>query len=76
MFKQILVPLDGSRFALRALKYAIEVAQRFEAEIVFIQVIKSATPPVFIGYPGDATAETMEATQIELGGILVERFKQ
>jgi len=61
MFRKILVPLDGSRFALRALKYAIEIAQRFEAEIVFIQVIKPATPPVFTGYPGDATAATMEA---------------
>ena len=33
MFKKILVPLDGSRFASRSLKYAVEIAQRFDAEI-------------------------------------------
>jgi nucleotide-binding universal stress UspA family protein len=39
MFNRILVPLDGSRFASRALQYAIEVARRFGAEIVLLQVV-------------------------------------
>ena len=46
MFKRLLVPLDGSRFASRALRYAAEVAQRFSAEVILIQVIKPATPVV------------------------------
>jgi nucleotide-binding universal stress UspA family protein len=46
MFKRLLVPLDGSRFASRALRYAAEVAQRFSAEVVLIQVVKPATPVV------------------------------
>jgi nucleotide-binding universal stress UspA family protein len=44
MFKRILVPLDGSRFGSRALDYAYEVAHRFGAEIVLLQVVKPATP--------------------------------
>lgn len=44
MFKRLLVPLDGSRFASRAVQYAADVAQRFSAEVIFIQVIKTATP--------------------------------
>ena len=44
MFKKILVPLDGSRFASRAIKYAVEIARRFDAEIILMQVEKPATP--------------------------------
>ena len=44
MFKRILVPLDGSRFGSRALQYATEVAQHFDAEVVLIQVVGPATP--------------------------------
>jgi nucleotide-binding universal stress UspA family protein len=49
MFKRILVPLDGSRFASKALKYAEEIADKFQAEIVLIQIVKPAvaiTAPV------------------------------
>jgi nucleotide-binding universal stress UspA family protein len=44
MFKRLLVPLDGSRFGSRALRYSAEVAHRFGAEIVLLQVIKPVTP--------------------------------
>jgi nucleotide-binding universal stress UspA family protein len=44
MFKKILVPLDGSRFASRALKYSIEIAHSFDAEIILMQVEKPTTP--------------------------------
>ena len=44
MFKKILVPLDGSRFASRSLKYATEIAQKFNAEIILLQIEKPATP--------------------------------
>jgi nucleotide-binding universal stress UspA family protein len=46
MFKRLLVPVDGSRFASGALRYAAEVAQRFSAEVILIQVVKPATPVV------------------------------
>ena len=44
MFKRILVPLDGSRFSIRALPFASDVAKRFGAQIVLIQVIKEILP--------------------------------
>jgi nucleotide-binding universal stress UspA family protein len=39
MFQRILVPLDGSQFSARALVYATEVAKRFGAEIILLQVV-------------------------------------
>lgn len=51
MFKRLLVPLDGSPFASRALRYAAEVAIRFSAELVLIQVIKSTIPVIDAGGP-------------------------
>ena len=44
MFKRLLVPLDGSRFSSRVLRYAIEIARRFGAEIILLQVIQPARP--------------------------------
>jgi len=52
MFKRLLVPIDGSRFGLRALRYATEVARRFEAEVMLLQVIKPTTPVIADGPPG------------------------
>lgn len=49
MFKRLLVPLDGSRFGSRALRYATEVAQRFEAQVILIRVIRPATPVIATG---------------------------
>jgi len=46
MFKRLLVPLDGSPFASRALRYAAEVAKRFGSEVVLIQVVRPTTPVV------------------------------
>jgi nucleotide-binding universal stress UspA family protein len=67
MFKRILVPLDGSRFASRALRYAAEVAQRFGAEIVLIQVIKPATSVIDAGAPvGVSVAGSEIAVQAAL----------
>jgi len=44
MFKRILVPLDGSRFSSRALRYAVEIAKPFNAEIILMQVVYPAVP--------------------------------
>jgi len=49
MFKRLLVPLDGSRFGSRALRYATEVALRFEAQVILIRVIRPATPVIATG---------------------------
>ncbi len=46
MFKHIVVPLDGSPLAETALPYAIEIARRFEADIVLIQNLDTVFPAV------------------------------
>jgi nucleotide-binding universal stress UspA family protein len=39
VFKHIVVPLDGSRFAEAALPYAIEMAARFDSDVTLLRVI-------------------------------------
>lgn len=62
MFERLLVPLDGSRFASRALRYAAEVAQRFSAEVILLQVVRPATAvidaatPISVGPTGSEIA--------------------
>ncbi len=58
MFKHILVPLDGSILAEKALPAALEVARRFDSKITLMRV---AQTPVLPGVDGFAFAE-LEAT--------------
>jgi nucleotide-binding universal stress UspA family protein len=44
VFKRILVPLDGSRFSISALPYTIDIAKRFRAHIVLLQVVQEILP--------------------------------
>jgi nucleotide-binding universal stress UspA family protein len=39
MFKKVLVPLDGSKLAEKALPYAEALAQKFEAELILMWVL-------------------------------------
>ena len=50
MFKQILVPLDGSPFAESAIPYACELARQFESEMTLVNVIR----PIQLDLTGDA----------------------
>jgi nucleotide-binding universal stress UspA family protein len=38
MFKNILVPLNGSKHSLRALNVAIQIAKKFDGKITLIHV--------------------------------------
>lgn len=42
MIKRILIPLDGSKLAEKALPYAEELAYQFQAELVLMQVLQPA----------------------------------
>ncbi len=67
MFKRLLVPLDGSRFGSRALRYATEVAQRFNAEVILIRVVRPTTPVIAAEAHGVASpAESEIAVQAAL----------
>jgi len=44
LYKTILVPLDGSERAEAILPHVEELAQRYEAEVIFLQVIEPPHP--------------------------------
>jgi nucleotide-binding universal stress UspA family protein len=81
MFKHLLVPLDGSRFGARALRYATEVAQRFGAEVILMQVIVPATlvstpAGVLPGIGGTIAPETAARATLEEEKRNVARAKR
>lgn len=51
MYKSILVPLDGSKRAEAILPHVEELAHRFEAKVVFIQVVEAPPLAVTPGQP-------------------------
>ncbi|MFW5940716.1 MAG: universal stress protein [Chloroflexota bacterium] len=72
MYRSILVPLDGSRRAEAILPHVEDMAHRYEARIIFLQVLEPA--PVIVG-PYDAEAffyqpEEMEERQKEVDAYL------
>jgi nucleotide-binding universal stress UspA family protein len=58
-----LVPLDGSDHADKALSYALDLAEKYDAEVVFLSVIPSIAIPM-VAYPDTGMAyinpETIE----------------
>ena len=50
MFERILVPLDGSRFGSMAVSYAVEIAERFGAEVILMSAaVPTPVEPVGVG---------------------------
>jgi nucleotide-binding universal stress UspA family protein len=49
MYRRILVPLDGSKRAEAILPHVEQLAQRFEAEVIFFRVVE---PPPLMVTPG------------------------
>lgn len=42
MFKNILVPIDGSEYSLNAAKTAISIGEKFEGKVTFLHVISKS----------------------------------
>ena len=63
MFSRILVPLDGSKFASRALDVAFEVAEYFSAELILVRVIHPVKTPLIAA---GTYSETISAQSAEL----------
>ncbi|RJQ41458.1 MAG: universal stress protein [Dehalococcoidia bacterium] len=72
MFEKILVPMDGSRLSSSALPYAIEVARRFDAEIVLFRAV-GKTPII---YPVAPTPGTFTTSPITTQMIMESAEKQ
>ena len=48
MIKKILVPLDGSKLAEKALPYAKALAQKFEAKLILLRVLQTVLRPIVV----------------------------
>jgi nucleotide-binding universal stress UspA family protein len=55
LFKNVLVPLDGSEHSSRALETAIQIAKKFDAKITLIHVYSVAATPVIMPEPATLT---------------------
>ena len=55
MFKNVLVPLDGSEHSLRALETAIQIAKKFDAKMTLIHVYSVTVTPVIMPEPTTLT---------------------
>lgn len=79
MFKKILVPVDGSAKASQAVGYAIELASRFEAEILLLHVIRNfALPKALLDMitAGEVTESRRELLEDSAEIILSEARQQ
>jgi nucleotide-binding universal stress UspA family protein len=47
MIKRILVPIDGSEPSIKALDYALDLAENLEVEVVILSVVRPVTLPIF-----------------------------
>jgi len=65
MYKRILVPTDASEFSRRALTTALEIARKFQAEVVLLFV--TYVPEAYWGYNPAYTIEVSKETIAETG---------
>jgi nucleotide-binding universal stress UspA family protein len=82
-YKNILVPLDGSSLAERALPVARALAQKFDSQIILLRVldIPSPTPPtshpeVTIGWVREAREYALQEAQSYLQAVQSELDRQ
>lgn len=70
MYKRILLPLDGSRFAEQALPHAAALVERFQAELILLKVLEPVAKN--INLPPRATRKAEEA-MLEFAREYLER---
>jgi universal stress protein A len=75
MFKRILVPLDGSKLAEKALPYAGVLAQKFEAELILVRVLQ-LTPEIVGGPRSMVFHQEAVEDRHEAEGYLRDRVSQ
>ena len=73
MYHKILVPLDGSKRAEKILPHVEELARRYKAKVLFLQVIeyKTITTPegAFINYSDQEFEEAKKQAEKHLKGL-------
>jgi len=80
MYKNILVPLDGSGRAEKILPHVVSLAKSYNARVTFLQVIE-LTPLLIVDYglPGGVLPELVEQTKDEAEAYLAsweEKFSE
>lgn len=81
MIKKMIVPIDGSEHSDRALNYALDLAEKYSAEIKLLSVAQPvvATGPMFLTQPMLSPASTaIYVKEIEAAHekMLAEAFKK
>ncbi len=73
MYHKILVPLDGSKRADRIIPHVEELARRYKAKVIFLQVIEYKTIPTtegaFISLSGQEFEEAKKQAEKHLKGL-------
>ena len=70
MFNKIVVPLDGSEYADRALEIAIDLAQKYSGSLILAHIVP--TTSTLIASPEGASSEIL----MSLGGELEENGRK
>lgn len=65
MFKKILVPVDGSETAWRALNNALEIGKKFESEILVVNVIQPYNNAALLAVPLDHATINQGNSELE-----------
>lgn len=67
MFKRILVPIDGSTYAQQAIPIAIEVAQKFQGDVLVLHVSEhdsnlaaAYSPETAAAYSAETSTEALQ----------------
>ena len=73
MYRKILVPLDGSKRAEKILPHVEELATRYKAKVIFLQVVEyksTATPEgAFINLSDQESDQAKKQAETHLSGI-------
>jgi nucleotide-binding universal stress UspA family protein len=73
MYRKILVPLDGSKRAEKILPHVEELARRYKAKVIFLQVVehKTLTTPegAFINLSEQEFEQAQKQAEAHLSGI-------
>ena len=77
MFKKILVPVDGSETAWRALNNALEIGKKFESEILVVNVIQPYNNAALLAVPLDHATINQGNRELEkVGDKVLEQAKE
>jgi nucleotide-binding universal stress UspA family protein len=73
MYHKILVPLDGSKRAARIIPHVEELAKRYKAKVIFLQVVEYKTVPTtegaFISLSSQELEEAKKQAEKHLKGL-------